>query len=95
MPDEEGTVAGRRGTARPAIVVEGKREGAMRRSRAWGSRLGWTGGLAAVVAMLLAAMCAEGPSTIHSAAQIERGYERIDERLNALGAHITRVPARA
>jgi len=30
-------------------------------------------------------MCAEGASTINNADQIERGYERIDERLNALG----------
>jgi UDP-N-acetylglucosamine 1-carboxyvinyltransferase len=47
------------------------------------------------MAMLLAAACAEGISTINNADQIERGYERIDERLNALGARITRVPARA
>ncbi len=46
------------------------------------------------MAMLLAALCAEGTSTINNADQIERGYERIDERLNALGAKITRVPAR-
>jgi len=46
------------------------------------------------MAMLIAAMCAEGTSTINNAQQIERGYERIDERLNAMGAHITRVPAR-
>jgi UDP-N-acetylglucosamine 1-carboxyvinyltransferase len=46
------------------------------------------------MAMLLAAACAEGVSTIDNADQIERGYERIDERLNALGARITRVPAR-
>ncbi|MCL2716037.1 MAG: UDP-N-acetylglucosamine 1-carboxyvinyltransferase [Alphaproteobacteria bacterium] len=46
------------------------------------------------MAMLLAAVCADGVSTIHNADQIERGYERIDERLNALGAKITRVPAR-
>ncbi|MFN8572736.1 MAG: UDP-N-acetylglucosamine 1-carboxyvinyltransferase [Gemmatimonadaceae bacterium] len=43
------------------------------------------------MAMLLAALCAEGRSTINNAVQIERGYERIDERLNALGARITRV----
>ena len=36
-----------------------------------------------------------GTSTINNAEQIERGYERIDERLNALGARITRVPERA
>tara|TARA_R110002073_G_scaffold7570_5_gene43055 strand:- start:2942 stop:4252 length:1311 start_codon:yes stop_codon:yes gene_type:complete len=47
------------------------------------------------MAMLIAAMCAEGTSTINNAQQIERGYERIDERLNALGAKITRVPARS
>jgi UDP-N-acetylglucosamine 1-carboxyvinyltransferase len=43
------------------------------------------------MAMLLAALCAEGRSTINNAVQIERGYERIDERLNALGARITRI----
>jgi len=47
------------------------------------------------MAMLLAAMCADGVSTINNAQQIERGYERIDERLNALGAKIARVPKRA
>ncbi|WP_298257645.1 UDP-N-acetylglucosamine 1-carboxyvinyltransferase [Bradyrhizobium sp.] len=46
------------------------------------------------MAMLLAAACADGVSTINNADQIERGYERIDERLNALGARITRKPAR-
>ncbi|HEY0425776.1 MAG TPA: UDP-N-acetylglucosamine 1-carboxyvinyltransferase [Rhodopila sp.] len=46
------------------------------------------------MAMLLAAACAKGVSTINNADQIERGYERIDQRLNALGARITRVPAR-
>ena len=46
------------------------------------------------MAMLLAAMCAEGTSTINNVGQIERGYERIDERLNALGAKITRVGER-
>jgi UDP-N-acetylglucosamine 1-carboxyvinyltransferase len=43
------------------------------------------------MAMLLAALTAEGPSTIHNVGQIERGYERIDERLRALGAEIERV----
>ena len=47
--------------------------------------------IGASLAMLLAALCAEGKSTINNAVQIERGYERIDERLNALGAAITRV----
>jgi UDP-N-acetylglucosamine 1-carboxyvinyltransferase len=43
------------------------------------------------MAMLLAALAAEGPSTIHNIGQIERGYERVDERLRALGAQIERV----
>ncbi len=43
------------------------------------------------MAMLIAAMCARGTSTINNAQQIERGYERIDERLNALGANIVRT----
>ena len=42
------------------------------------------------MAMLVAALCADGVSTIRNIGQIERGYERIDERLNALGAKITR-----
>ena len=46
------------------------------------------------MAMLLAALCADGESTIDNVGQIERGYERIDERLNALGAAITRVDDR-
>jgi UDP-N-acetylglucosamine 1-carboxyvinyltransferase len=43
------------------------------------------------MAMLLAALCAEGQSTIHNIGQIERGYERIDERLKALGAELERL----
>jgi UDP-N-acetylglucosamine 1-carboxyvinyltransferase len=43
------------------------------------------------MAMLLAALAAEGTSTIHNVGQIERGYERIDERLRALGADIERL----
>jgi len=46
------------------------------------------------MAMLIAAMGAEGTSVINNAQQIERGYERIDERLNALGARISRSPTR-
>ena len=42
------------------------------------------------MAMLLAALAAEGTSTIHNAGQIERGYERIHERLSTLGAVIQR-----
>jgi UDP-N-acetylglucosamine 1-carboxyvinyltransferase len=43
------------------------------------------------MAMLIAALCAEGISTIGDAYQIDKGYERIDDRLRALGAHIERV----
>lgn len=43
------------------------------------------------MAMLLAALAAEGESTIHNIAQIDRGYERIDERLRAVGANIERL----
>lgn len=43
------------------------------------------------VAMLIAAMSAEGRSIIHNIDQIDRGYENIDERLRAIGAHIQRI----
>ena len=43
------------------------------------------------MAMLIAALCAEGRSTIGNIRQIDRGYERIDERLRALGAAIERA----
>jgi UDP-N-acetylglucosamine 1-carboxyvinyltransferase len=43
------------------------------------------------MAMLIAALCAEGTSEIHNVREIDRGYERIDERLRALGARIERV----
>jgi UDP-N-acetylglucosamine 1-carboxyvinyltransferase len=43
------------------------------------------------MAMLLAALCAQGTSRINNAQQIERGYERVEARLGALGAHIKRV----
>jgi UDP-N-acetylglucosamine 1-carboxyvinyltransferase len=43
------------------------------------------------MAMLIAALCAEGTSVIGNISQIDRGYERIDERLRALGASIERV----
>jgi UDP-N-acetylglucosamine 1-carboxyvinyltransferase len=43
------------------------------------------------MAMLIAALCAEGRSEIGNIRQIDRGYERIDERLRALGARIERV----
>ena len=43
------------------------------------------------MAMLLAALCADGTSVINNAQQIERGYEHIESRLGALGARIRRV----
>ncbi|MEE4198969.1 MAG: UDP-N-acetylglucosamine 1-carboxyvinyltransferase [Bacteroidales bacterium] len=43
------------------------------------------------VALLIAAMSADGVSTIHNIEQIDRGYQQIDTRLNALGADIQRV----
>jgi UDP-N-acetylglucosamine 1-carboxyvinyltransferase len=45
------------------------------------------------MAMLLAALCAEGTSTIGNIGEIDRGYERIDERLRSLGARIERIEA--
>jgi UDP-N-acetylglucosamine 1-carboxyvinyltransferase len=43
------------------------------------------------MAMLIAALCAHGTSEIHNVREIDRGYERIDERLRDLGARIERV----
>lgn len=43
------------------------------------------------IALLIAALSAEGISTIHNIEQIDRGYEDIDKRLNALGANIKRI----
>jgi UDP-N-acetylglucosamine 1-carboxyvinyltransferase len=42
------------------------------------------------VALLIAAMSAKGTSIIHNIEQIDRGYENIDGRLNAIGANIIR-----
>lgn len=43
------------------------------------------------VALLIAALSAKGKSIIHNIEQIDRGYQRIDERLNAIGAKINRI----
>ena len=43
------------------------------------------------VSLLLAALAADGDSTIHNVEQIDRGYQNIDTRLNAIGAQITRI----
>ena len=45
------------------------------------------------VSLLIAALSADGTSTIHNIEQIDRGYQNIDKRLNALGAEIVRVDA--
>ena len=42
------------------------------------------------MALLLAALCARGTTTIRNIGQIDRGYERVEEKLSALGAHIRR-----
>jgi len=46
------------------------------------------------MALLIAALCADGKSVINNVSQIERGYERIDERLRQLGASVERVADR-
>lgn len=43
------------------------------------------------IALLIAAMSAEGSSRIHNIEQIDRGYQDIERRLNAIGARITRI----
>jgi UDP-N-acetylglucosamine 1-carboxyvinyltransferase len=61
-------------------------------SRLYGQRL-TSPDIRAGMAILIAALCAEGRSTIGNVGEIDRGYERIDERLRALGADIERVDA--
>jgi len=61
-------------------------------TRLYGQRMA-SPDIRAGIAMVIAALCAEGTSTIGDAYQIDRGYERIDERLRSLGAHIERVEA--
>jgi UDP-N-acetylglucosamine 1-carboxyvinyltransferase len=43
------------------------------------------------MALILAALCAQGTSTVQNINQIDRGYERLEERLQAIGAHIRRM----
>lgn len=45
------------------------------------------------ISLLMAALCAQGRTSIYNIGQIDRGYERIDERLEAVGARIKRVKA--
>jgi UDP-N-acetylglucosamine 1-carboxyvinyltransferase len=61
-------------------------------SRLYGQRL-TSPDIRAGMAMLIAALCANGRSVIGNVAEIDRGYERIDDRLRAVGAQIERVEA--
>jgi UDP-N-acetylglucosamine 1-carboxyvinyltransferase len=61
-------------------------------SRLYGQRL-TSPDIRAGMAILIAALCANGQSVIGNVAEIDRGYERIDDRLRAVGAHIERVEA--
>ncbi|MEM1348166.1 MAG: UDP-N-acetylglucosamine 1-carboxyvinyltransferase [Myxococcota bacterium] len=44
------------------------------------------------MALLIAALCAQGTSTIYNIRHIDRGYAKVDEKLRAIGAHIERLP---
>jgi UDP-N-acetylglucosamine 1-carboxyvinyltransferase len=59
-------------------------------SKLYGQRLE-SPDIRAGMAMVIAALCAEGTSSIGNIRQIDRGYERIDDRLRALGAQIERA----
>ena len=59
-------------------------------ARLYGQRMA-SPDIRAGMAMLIASLCAEGTSTIGNIGEIDRGYERIDERLRSLGAQIERV----
>jgi UDP-N-acetylglucosamine 1-carboxyvinyltransferase len=61
-------------------------------SKLYGERL-TSPDIRAGMAMLIASLCAEGTSTIGNIGEIDRGYERIDERLRGLGARIERREA--
>jgi len=61
-------------------------------ARLYGQRL-TSPDIRAGMALLIAALCAEGRSMIGNVGEIDRGYERIDDRLRAVGAQIERVEA--
>jgi UDP-N-acetylglucosamine 1-carboxyvinyltransferase len=61
-------------------------------ARLYGQRL-TSPDIRAGMAILIAALCATGRSVIGNVAEIDRGYERIDDRLRAVGAQIERVEA--
>jgi UDP-N-acetylglucosamine 1-carboxyvinyltransferase len=65
------------------VVIDGP-------SQLYGERMS-SPDIRAGMAMLLAALCAKGTSTIGNVREIDRGYERIDDRLRALGASIERL----
>jgi UDP-N-acetylglucosamine 1-carboxyvinyltransferase len=44
------------------------------------------------IALIIAALCAKGETVIHNAESIDRGYERVEDNLQALGARIIRKP---
>ncbi len=67
------------------VVVTGK-------ARLYGAQMS-SPDIRAGMALVIAALCAEGRSTIQNIQQIDRGYARIDERLAELGARIERRPA--
>ncbi|MFW6138812.1 MAG: UDP-N-acetylglucosamine 1-carboxyvinyltransferase [Spirochaetota bacterium] len=60
------------------------------RSKLYGSEM-VSPDIRAGMALLIASMCAQGKSVIHNIGQIDRGYLRLEERLNKLGARIERV----
>ena len=64
--------------------------GLNRKSKLRGTRMS-SPDIRAGVSLLIAALSANGTSTIENIQQIDRGYENIDVRLNALGANIQRV----
>ena len=49
--------------------------------------------LRASASLILAGLCAEGETTVDRIYHIDRGYERIEEKLNYLGADIIRLPS--
>jgi UDP-N-acetylglucosamine 1-carboxyvinyltransferase len=59
-------------------------------ARLYGQRMS-SPDIRAGMALVIASLCAEGTSTIGNISEIDRGYERIDERLRALGASIERI----
>jgi UDP-N-acetylglucosamine 1-carboxyvinyltransferase len=61
-------------------------------ARLYGQRL-TSPDIRAGMAILIAALCANGRSEIGNVGEIDRGYERIDDRLRAVGAQIERVEA--